>query len=209
MPEMPNVISGEVIESDWGNSIRDRTVQRYASAAARSASHATPVQGDLSFLSDTGKVYVYYSGSWRQFDADHASSHNMGGTDPLAADEVDGAASTSSFSTLTGFSDVCTVTLSIPASWAGWKCFATASFTYEGGGAANALQMVMRINGTDGPQNNVNTQGSVLHFGSLIGRRTGITATGSCPVDLRAKMDTTPAYTLRTVFLYARAIRTS
>ena len=224
MPEIVNVVSGNTITSVWGNSIRDRTIQRYASAAARTAAHASPATGDMSFLTDTGKVYVYSSGAWRLVtDTAHGSSHAAGGSDPLGdhgtahdpggSDELsleaDAASSTASFTTLTGFSDVCTATLTIPATWGGWKCFAAASYTCDGGTGSNQLQTVMRINGTDGPQNNVIVAGADRASGSLIGRRTGITATGSATVDFRAKHDAGTAFTIRTVFLYARAIRTS
>lgn len=64
MPEIPDVITLSTITSDWGNDIRDRAIMRYANAAARTASIPTPTVGDLSFLNDTGLVYVYFGGAW-------------------------------------------------------------------------------------------------------------------------------------------------
>jgi microcystin-dependent protein len=68
MPEMPNVITGETIEAEWGNDIRDRTIQRYDNRTTRTAEHPTPVTGDLSFLEDTGDVDLYFSGAWRHLN---------------------------------------------------------------------------------------------------------------------------------------------
>ena len=65
MPEIPNVITTETIEVEWGNDIRDRTVQRYDDNADRSAKHPAPSAGDLAYMADSGKVVVYHSGAWR------------------------------------------------------------------------------------------------------------------------------------------------
>jgi microcystin-dependent protein len=65
MPEMVNVVPTDPIESEWGNDIRDRTVQRYTSSANRTSLHPAPTAGDLSYLADTGSVEVYHSGAWR------------------------------------------------------------------------------------------------------------------------------------------------
>lgn len=69
MAEMPDVVSTEIIASDWGNDIRDRTAQRYANAAERDALNPAPVEGDIAFLDsnspDRDRFYVYWSGLWR------------------------------------------------------------------------------------------------------------------------------------------------
>ena len=67
MPEMPDgdVIGGEVISSDWGNDIRDRTVQRYATTAERTTEHGAPIPGDLAYMEDTGDVDIFHAGTWR------------------------------------------------------------------------------------------------------------------------------------------------
>lgn len=64
MPEMDDVISGEVIEADWGNDIRDRTLQRYASATARDTANPSPDQGELAYLEDLDLVQVYVGTRW-------------------------------------------------------------------------------------------------------------------------------------------------
>lgn len=65
MPEIPDVVTLTTISSDWGNDIRDRTVQRYSSVSNRSSEHASPTAGDLSYLEDTGDVAVYHGGLWK------------------------------------------------------------------------------------------------------------------------------------------------
>ena len=64
MPEMPDVIATEPVESDWGNDIRDRTVQRYADAAARDAGVPFPVAGDLAWLDTEAAVTVFDGSAW-------------------------------------------------------------------------------------------------------------------------------------------------
>lgn len=65
MAEIPNVAPGETIESGaWGNPIRDRTVQRYASVASRDALNPTPTQGDLAYLEDTDRIQVFAIAAW-------------------------------------------------------------------------------------------------------------------------------------------------
>ena len=64
MAEIANVVSGNTITSTWGNQIRDRTIQRYASAAARTAGHPSPTEGDLSYRQDSNIVEVYNGTAW-------------------------------------------------------------------------------------------------------------------------------------------------
>src|SRR5690606_27390333 len=67
MPEINDVVLGETITTQWGNAIRDRTIQRYVDAADRNAEHPNPTAGDLAYLADTGAVEVYHSGAWQPF----------------------------------------------------------------------------------------------------------------------------------------------
>lgn len=66
MPEIPDVIATEPITVEWGNDIRDRVVQRYATISERSSESPSPGAGDLSYLADSGDVAVYHSGAWRK-----------------------------------------------------------------------------------------------------------------------------------------------
>lgn len=69
MPEMPDVVTSETIEVEWGNAIRDRTAQRYNDVTTRTSENGSPTEGDLAFMEDTGDLDIYYSGSWRHVGA--------------------------------------------------------------------------------------------------------------------------------------------
>jgi hypothetical protein len=60
----PNVIAGDKITSAWGNEIRNRTVQVFATAAERAAQWPSPPKGAHSFLSDSGMLYQYSGSAW-------------------------------------------------------------------------------------------------------------------------------------------------
>src|SRR5690554_4816710 len=64
MPEINDVQIGETIAVEWGNAIRDRTIQRYADAAERDELHPNPTEGDLSYLEDTNSIEVYDGFEW-------------------------------------------------------------------------------------------------------------------------------------------------
>src|SRR5690606_38313594 len=80
MPEIDNVQIGETIAVEWGNAIRDRTIQRYADAAERDELHPTPTEGDLSYLEDTNSIEVYDGFAWV------AGIPNQAATTPKIAD---------------------------------------------------------------------------------------------------------------------------
>jgi hypothetical protein len=115
MPEMPDVVAGETIESEWGNDIRDRTVQRYTNLAERSSLVTSPLDGDLSFLEDSGTLSVYYAGAWRTF------SYNDTQTDTTTALDT---------SVATGFSTMATLTFTPPAGWASYRLVAWATVAF-------------------------------------------------------------------------------
>lgn len=64
MPEIPNVVPGEPVESNWGNDVRDRIVQRFADATARTASLPFPVAGAMSWLDDPGQLDYFDGAAW-------------------------------------------------------------------------------------------------------------------------------------------------
>ena len=84
MPEMPNVVLGETIESEWGNAIRDRTLQHYLDNTDRAALNPSPADGDLAYMENTGDVDIYHAGAWRHL-GDPVGSLQMhaGGTVPV------------------------------------------------------------------------------------------------------------------------------
>lgn len=70
MAEMPDVVTGEIIDADlWGNPIRDRTVQRYADETDRDAKNPTPATGDLAALENASptrsRFQIYWAGKWQ------------------------------------------------------------------------------------------------------------------------------------------------
>jgi len=80
MPEMPDVVSGEAVAADWGNDIRDRTVQRYADATARDAAMPFPLAGDLAYLDDSGTVTLFDGTQWRSGSAEGVYVRLIGDT---------------------------------------------------------------------------------------------------------------------------------
>ena len=185
-PEMPDVIGGETITEEWGNDIRDRTLQRYANAADRTTLIPTPTDGDLSFLDDTGRVYVYNAGTWATVYAAHGTDHTPAGPDPLGdhgsahattgTDPLGGAISgyvnfgggveNADDSSLSGTFEVgATVTFNKPATWTSYAVHAWGAvhFLYSSGGTPAQASARMTIGGVTG--------GTVTAVGSV-----GITA---------------------------------
>lgn len=75
MAEIPDVIAGDPIEAAWGNQIRDRSLQRYATAAARDAANPAPVTGDMAWITTEAEEGLTVPGiseihdgtAWRSF----------------------------------------------------------------------------------------------------------------------------------------------
>ncbi|MFE0039449.1 hypothetical protein [Streptomyces sp. NPDC059015] len=64
LTDAPNA---ETLAKNLANAITSRSVMRFASASARSAAlvdAATPVEGMVSWLQDTNRLYVYDGSSW-------------------------------------------------------------------------------------------------------------------------------------------------
>lgn len=122
--------------------------------------------------------------------------------------EVDGSTEVASQALTSSFADVASVSLSIPAGWGSWKCEAWAS--YRGfAGSTGAYSTLIQIDGTNqGVKGVINVPIGEGHDGSVGGRRTGITTTGSRTVKLRAREDSGDM-SLTDIYLYARAVRTS
>ena len=64
MPEIPNVVPGEPVESDWGNDVRDRITQRFADNTARSGSLPFPQQGQVTWIDDPGQLDYWDGADW-------------------------------------------------------------------------------------------------------------------------------------------------
>lgn len=259
MPEIDNVQIGETIAVEWGNAIRDRTIQRYANAAERDLLHPTPAEGDLSYLEDTNSIEVYDGFAWV------AGIPNQAVTTPKIADEAvtaakiapsavttsriaDQAVTTDkiasnavtapklapeavTFSRIAGdaisafersdatvatsvgvpssVGNLATVTLNIPSSWSSWNCVAFAHATaIKVGADVGFITLIVRIDGTDGNVFDYQVQGPGNVAAAAASFRSGITTTGNRTIALRGNSPT-GGVTLPTVFLYARAFRTS
>lgn len=60
-----NVTAGQIVQSTWGNEIRDRTAQRFTDAAQRAAQWPAPPKGALSVLDDwPGTLHVFDGTHW-------------------------------------------------------------------------------------------------------------------------------------------------
>ena len=64
MPEIPNVVPGEPVEADWGNDIRDRSVQKYADQSALDVSQPFPQAGEVVWLDDPGQFRAWSGTAW-------------------------------------------------------------------------------------------------------------------------------------------------
>jgi len=64
MPEIPDVVAGEPVQSAWGNDLRDRSVQRYDDATDRDTLDPLPDAGAVCWLDDPGALEVYTGTEW-------------------------------------------------------------------------------------------------------------------------------------------------
>lgn len=60
----PNVVDGNVILAQWGNEVRDRTSQVFATAAERDAQWAAPPNGATCITLDTATQWRRLAGAW-------------------------------------------------------------------------------------------------------------------------------------------------
>jgi hypothetical protein len=63
----PDVTAGTIIQSAWGNQIRDRTVQVFATVAERNALWPAPPRGAMCITVDTLALWIFDTGAggWR------------------------------------------------------------------------------------------------------------------------------------------------
>lgn len=62
---IPNVLDGQIIESAWGNAIRDRSLQKFDSLAALKAGWTSPPDGSHAYLLDENSLLLAKAGTWR------------------------------------------------------------------------------------------------------------------------------------------------
>src|SRR5262245_38149282 len=85
---IPDVVPDELIESAWGNSIRDRTVTPFANAAARDAAITTPKTGMVCWLTDHAALFVYDGTAWRTLPRGRLAAGSMPNSDNLPGANV-------------------------------------------------------------------------------------------------------------------------
>jgi hypothetical protein len=69
-----SVNPGDEIQSVWGNTTFDQTMQCYASAADRDAQWAAPHDGALAYTVDTGTGWLRKAGAWVGFTSRYPST---------------------------------------------------------------------------------------------------------------------------------------
>lgn len=121
--------------------------------------------------------------------------------------EVDGSTEVASVTLGTSYSTVASVTLDIPSSWSSWKCVAQATFLADAPGGRTA-DVKLTIDGTDQQIQGDMGVSTDRYSNAIIGRRTGMTTTGSRTVELQALGSATDVEFLD-IAMYARAVRTS
>src|SRR5690606_6398054 len=127
----------------------------------------------------------------------------------IAAFERSGATVETSVVVPSSVGNLATVTLNIPSSWSSWECVAFAHATaIKVGADVGFMTLVVRIDGTDGRVFDYQVQGPGNVAAAAASFRSGITTTGNRTIALRGN-SSTAVITLPTVFLYARAFRTS
>lgn len=110
---------------------------------------------------------------------------------------------------VSSLTDIASLTLTIPSDWGSWRCEAYATFSAQSS-SSNNYNAAIRIDGT-----NQQTLSAIYvdmgrrRAGSVGGRRSGMTTTGSRTVSLRASEGGTAGVTFDDIYLYARAVRTS
>lgn len=65
MAIIPDVIPQDVIESVWGNAIRDTGITRFSSNSERNNTIPNPQDGRTCFVEDINQLYVGVAGTWR------------------------------------------------------------------------------------------------------------------------------------------------
>ena len=56
---------GQIVDSDWGNTVFDQSVQTFASAADRTGQWPAPHVGAMSYLQDTNTLQVKMPAGWQ------------------------------------------------------------------------------------------------------------------------------------------------
>lgn len=76
---VPDVVDGQLVESAWGNAIRDRALGRHDSYAALKSQWPTPADGAHALTLDDGRIYTRRLGRW--YTIAEGAGVTMGPTD--------------------------------------------------------------------------------------------------------------------------------
>jgi hypothetical protein len=82
-----DVVDGEIIESAWGNAIRNRTTTPFLTSADRDAS-IPPPDGGLCYLLDSQRIYAYSGGEWIATSTPNLGSVALAGTIPNSVSPI-------------------------------------------------------------------------------------------------------------------------
>ncbi len=138
----------------------------------------------------------------------------------LRSDELRNSTEVTTVTVTTTEAAHASVSLIIPTDWGSWECEAYATYVREvtnisGEPSVNTLSTQLRIDGTDQQVQDTTRQAHLATTGdpqflsaAIGGRRTGMTTIGSRTIELRMVMSG-GSNTVKDIYLYARAIRTS
>lgn len=59
------VAPGQIVASDWGNTVWDQSVQTFASAADRATQYPAPHAGAVSWIEDAKRLDTFQNGAWQ------------------------------------------------------------------------------------------------------------------------------------------------
>lgn len=184
MAEMPDVAQGAVIADDWGNDIRDRTIQRYANVTERTTLHPTPAAGDMAFMEDADLLYVYSGSAWLPVGTTatvHGRVQDLTGSGISTTETVE-----------------MTANLSIPATWNSYDVEAILTLElFESGALTNDRLVTCRLRLTNAAGTEIGLTNHTLDTFPAAGFRnpvavagyvTGQTATGTLPIVFTAQI---------------------
>ena len=192
MAEMDDVLSGETIESAWGNQIRDRTLQRYVNVTERDTLNPTPDAGDLAYITSINGIQFYDGVAWVVVLTPEVRN----------SDAITAAVNT----TGSGYINALTANLTIPGAWVSWDIEASASGAYSG--TSTDLTVRLTLDGTAFVSAAIDCASGLIQQGAWVARKAGATATGTVALDIR-DAGLGDAVAFRNATLITRAVRVS
>lgn len=193
-------VTGETVTATKMNTLRDDLLRTSAATVTTAGdiafADAANSMGTRLAIGSTDDVLVV-AGAVPTWNTVPEHDHTI-----FAFDEVASVTTTSTEATYS------TATFVIPAAWNSWRCWAVATFGYNtfGVGSQHAL---IRIDGTNSQDQNVDSFVDFITSQSVVGHRTGITTTGTRSAQLRSWHTNAGDGGLNDIALYAQAYRVS